>query len=156
MKKTVIIFLLFTSFCFGQSEEEKQIMELYKQNYQEWIVSEQVQSLLEKDPELKKMIQDIPIWQTKAYKDSQREIEERKNEEIDFKTLFSEKGFDMTIDLITDALSVENSQVIYNMYWKIIKSEKSEKVGHLILDHMKHAQKQIENAIKENINFSQN
>ena len=124
----VFVFVIFVSVSsYGQTAEQEQFIKLYKENYIEWISSPEIAKMQERDPELKQIINAIPIQETNAFKEAFKKAEmERGQDSVqDITAMLGDGAFDVSMDIIKEFLAKENTDIIINMYWQVIKSEKS-------------------------------
>lgn len=150
MVRTIIFgTILFCGFfAVAQTAEQEELIKLYKENYIEWISSPKIALMQERDPELKMIIDQIPIQQTKAFRDAidkaALEREEGKSRKVT--DLLGEGAMDISMDVIKELVSKENTDIIINLYWQVIKSAESQEIVDLILPHIEKAREEFERA----------
>lgn len=150
MKKFILVLgmLLSSYVVFSQTPEEEEFINLYKQNYLEWISSPEIALLQARNPELKALIDEIPIRETMTFKYAMKEAREyrEKNNKIDVAELLGDGAMDVSMDIIKELVSTENTDIIINMYWKVIKSAESQEIVDLIMPHVMKAKQEFEKA----------
>ena len=147
IKISIFIFIVcFTCFTHGQTPAEKEFIQLYKQNYIEWISSPEIARLQARNPDLNALIDRIPIQETMAFKEAFREAEQYRsaNPEMDLAELLGDGAMDVSMDVIKELVSTENTDIIINMYWKVLKSAESQEVVDLIMPHVMKAKEEFE------------
>lgn len=155
---TMAALLMAGLYSHGQTESEKEFIELYKQNYIQWISSPEIARLQARNPELKALIEDIPIQETMAFKKAAKEASESRlsNQELDIAELLGEGAMDVSMDIIRELVSTENTDIIVNMYWNVIKSAESQEIVDLIMPHVMKAKEDFEKAGVEIANTVKN
>lgn len=150
MKKYILLiwFLSIGVNLSAQTPEEEEFINLYKQNYLEWISSPEIARLQARNPDLKAMIDKIPIQETLAFKNAMKETREyrEKNEKLDIVELLGDGAMDVSMDVIKELVSTENTDIIINMYWKVIRSAESQEIVDLIMPHVMKAKQEFEKA----------
>ncbi|VAW11313.1 hypothetical protein MNBD_BACTEROID03-282 [hydrothermal vent metagenome] len=144
----ICLTLLFISNGYGQTPEQEEFIKLYKENYIEWISSPEIALLQARDPELKLVIDQIPIQETMAFKNA---VEKASNEREEGKSrditeLLGDGAMGVSMDIIKEMLSKENTDVIINLYWRVIKSAESQEIVDLIMPHIEKARRDFEKA----------
>lgn len=136
--------LLFVSVghLYGQGTEdaEKALYELYEKNIEQWKNTEDVENLIDKHPELNKILDKLDA----------HTIDQSTNYQIMafLEQLTDEALLDHQVDMLVDVLSPENISFIEDFYWKIINSPKSKKVADLLVDHLVDAKEKLEKEIR--------
>ncbi len=135
---------------YGQGETPREeIIRLYKENYYEWVTSKEIRMLQEEHPEIKAMLDSIPIQQTSAYREAVGEIGKGGWKSGNISELFGDSMFDFNMEVIQEILSPENTDVVTYMYWKIINSSEAGDIGQIVLGHMQKIRRDLEDAVKE-------
>lgn len=132
----------------AQSDSEKEFIELYKTNYLEWISSPEIARMQARNPELKALIDKIPVTETEAFKNAYQEAQVMKEngKSADLLDLFSDGAYDVSMDVIKELVSPDNTEIIINLYWKVIKSAESKEIVDLIMPHIEKARQDFEKA----------
>lgn len=150
MKKYILLiwFISIGANLSAQTPGEEEFINLYKQNYLEWISSPEIARLQARNPDLKAMIEKIPIQETLAFKNAMKETREyrEKNEKLDIVELLGDGAMDVSMDVIKELVSTENTDIIINMYWKVIRSAESQEIVDLIMPHVMKAKQEFEKA----------
>ena len=134
------------SALYGQTASEQEFIDLYKQNYIEWISSPDIALLQARNPDLKALIKDIPIQETLAFKKAFKEAEAARieNRELDLAEMLGDGAMDVSMDIIKELVSTENTDIIINMYWKVIESAESQEIVDMIMPHVMKAKEDFE------------
>ena len=142
----VLISFITMSALYGQTASEQEFIDLYKQNYIEWISSPDIALLQARNPDLKALIRDIPIQETLAFKKAFKEAEAARieNRELDLAEMLGDGAMDVSMDIIKELVSTENTDIIINMYWKAIKSAESQEIVDMIMPHVMKAKEDFE------------
>jgi len=142
----VLISFITMSALYGQTASEQEFIDLYKQNYIEWISSPDIALLQARNPDLKALIRDIPIQETLAFKKAFKEAETARieNRELDLAEMLGDGAMDVSMDIIKELVSTENTDIIINMYWKAIKSAESQEIVDMIMPHVMKAKEDFE------------
>lgn len=142
----VLISFVTMSALYGQTPSEQEFIELYKQNYIEWISSPEIALLQARNPDLKALVKDIPIQETMAFKKAFKEAKASRleNKELDLAELLGDGAMDVSMDIIKELVSTENTDIIINMYWKVIKSAESQEIVDMIMPHVMKAKEDFE------------
>lgn len=150
IKKIWLILILAAAPLSAQELSESELLiQLYKENYIEWVTSPEIQELQENNPDIKKMIDAIPVQQTKAYREMEEELRQNKKPNLSMADILGDGAFELNMQLITELLSPENTEVVTALYWKIIQSSEANDIAELILSHMQKARKDIEEIVLE-------
>ena len=146
--KLLPVFISFVtmSALYGQTASEQEFIDLYKQNYIEWISSPEIALLQARNPDLKALVKDIPIQETMAFKKAFKEAKASRleNKELDLAELLGDGAMDVSMDIIKELVSTENTDIIINMYWKVIKSAESQEIVDMIMPHVMKAKEDFE------------
>lgn len=126
--------------------ETKELIKLYKANYLEWISSPEIAELQARDPELKQIIDAIPIQQTQAYRDAALKIKNKGDKEFNFTEMLGGNAKDISMDIIKELLAEENTEIIINMYWDVINGAESKEIVSLIMPHVEKAKEEFRSA----------
>ena len=134
--KTYLFFsiALITFSCFSQKNNIEKLTDLYIQQAD---IEQQINDLLEKDPQLNKFLQ--------TYKELKiKEGKESKGAEIEF----SEKYFEFEAEKIKAILSENNFDRIRKLFYSVQNSQYAQDISYLILRQMEIAKKDLEEGLK--------
>lgn len=154
MRKYFTLFLLFIFTVGAHAQDDelyRQYMEMYKENYIEWISSLEIANLQAKHPDIKKIIDKIPITETRAFSEAVDFMNQNKGKGIDvdfndIPNILGEQAMKNSMDLIRALLSSENTDLMFAMYWKVIESTESQEIARMILPHIEKAKREVEQA----------
>jgi len=136
----------------GQQDEYQELVKLYKENYIEWITSKEIEKLQKDNPDIKKLIESIPIQQTKIYQQEWDKIKRGEDLVLDMDMILNEDVVDSGISLIKKMLAPENTEIISRLYWRVIESSETKDIADIIVRYMEKAKDDVilgsEKAIK--------
>lgn len=143
-KIALIVFLISFTTLYSQTtlttSEIRELKELYKENYEDWIVNDKIKLLLKENPDIDSIIQTVDIRETKVFQQIKKELSSNKTKNnIDVNYIFNDKILDKTFDGIIKALDPENTKVITNLFHKIANDNRTKDVADLVLRHMQKA-----------------
>lgn len=120
------------------SEAEQELVKLYTEALERWKQSNQVQDLIQKNPELKNLVQQIKI-------DSNIESVGVK---MNFLSFFEGELKESQLNIIKEFLDPKNLAFIESTYWSIINSPHSKEIGEGVVDYMQKIRGDLEAQIK--------
>lgn len=147
MKSIILALFLFvwvTAFPQNSEAAYDEFVRLYKENYLEWITSPEIQKLQRDNPDIRKLIETIPIQETKAYREVYEDLKKGGLPKYDFDKLFEGGVYEYSMDAIRELLSPESTDVLFALYWKVIKSAESKEIVDLIMPHIEKARRDVE------------
>lgn len=137
---------LLSGLAYGQDSETDEFIRLYKQNYLEWITSPEIARLQARDPELKRIIDQIPIQQTAAFAKAAEKVRADSSKEFKLTDVLGDDAMNVSMDIIKELLAEENTEIIINLYWDVIRSAESKEIVDLIMPHVQKAKEDFERA----------
>ena len=147
MRYLIVLVVVWTlEIGHAQEGSKEELIRLYKQNYIEWISSPEISRMLARDPELNAIIEEIPIMETEAFKAALNKKKQNEEGHFDITELLGEGAMDVSMDIIKELVSTDNTEVIINMYWNVLKSAESQEIVDLIMPHVMKAREEFERA----------
>ncbi len=115
---------------------EEALFDLYRENIEQWKGSKEVRDLVERYPDLEKVVDKL----------DHEQLDQSDNYAVMgfMEMLVDERLLDDQIDMLVEVLSPENVSFIEDLYWRIIESPSSKKVADLLVEHLLDAKEKLE------------